>query len=218
MDSETPRVDAWLKSLNTIIENPSENYRAVGAAIAIVVVLFTIIILMLIALALPEKTSPATAAPAEAKPRPRVRWSMRFLGCGVTIVVILVGTALAAVAWYRSTSSSDYCGRSCHQMSDAAASWATSTHSNIPCIRCHEGQGRSEVLRNAATRLSCLYLHLTNAQSPERPVPPSRCLSCHTGLLDTELTAVNGETFVHRVDAPESESDCGACHGKQGHE
>lgn len=216
-------MDAWLDSLNTLIENPSENYRAVGAAIAIVVVLITIIVLILIALALPARgtasasaASKATAAPKKQRTR-RARWTARLIGFGVFILTITVGLTVSAFAWYRTTSTSDYCGRSCHEMSDASASWAISSHKHVPCVRCHEGQERSDIPKNISLRIGCLYYHAARSQGPQRPVPVDRCLSCHIGLLDTELTASNGESFTHRTDAPESLYDCESCHEKPGH-
>lgn len=202
----------WAESIQRLFEDPSRNASAVTAAVAIVVVLVLIIVLVLIAFAMPgtrRSDSPKPAGPRRRLPR----WAALSVGFGLGLAI----AGAAVTLWYAGTSTNQYCTRTCHSMADSAESWTLSAHSDIECIRCHEGRRWSTMPRGVTSRAYSLYLELSGATPRGTRVPASRCLECHSHTVATELTARNGETFLHEKALAE-DPDCTRCHGAQGHE
>jgi nitrate/TMAO reductase-like tetraheme cytochrome c subunit len=139
---------------------------------------------------------------------------------GVVLIAIIVafGIAGAGTLWYQQTSTDTFCAQTCHSMQKAALSWTRSPHSSVSCIRCHEDSGLANMPRNSAYRLFYVYRqYVDNSHVVPLAVPASRCLSCHTDLLDTKLIARNGDPFTHRTVLADGAS-CRSCHRSQGHE
>ena len=202
----------WTESIQRLFEDPSRNATAVTTAVAIVVVVVLIIVLVLIAFAMPN--SVRTEAPGNTRPRRRLpRWAAISVGLGLGMTI--AGSAVAL--WYSGTSSNEYCTKTCHSMAAPAESWTLSAHSDIECIRCHEGRRWTTMPRGVASRAYSLYLELSGDTPRGSRVPSSRCLECHRHTVATPLTARNGETFIHQTSLAE-DPDCARCHGAQGHE
>lgn len=202
----------WTESIQRLFEDPSRNASAVTAAVAIVVVLVLIIVLVLVAFAMPAAGRSDSRGPAA--PRRRLpRWAAMAVGLGLGLII----ASAAVTLWYAGTSSNQYCARTCHSMAGPAESWTLSAHSDVECIRCHEGRRWSSMPRGVASRAYSLYLELSDATPRGSRVPESRCLECHSHAVASALTARNGETFLHD-EALAEDPDCVRCHGAQGHE
>lgn len=202
----------WAESIQRLFEDPSRNASAVTAAVAIVVILVLIIVLILIAFAMPGTARSDTAGTAG--PRRRLpRWAAVSVGLALGLTI----ASAAITLWYAGTSTNQYCTRTCHSMAGPAESWSLSAHSDIECIRCHEGRRWSSMPRGVASRAYSLYLELSDAAPRGTRVPASRCLECHSHTVASALTARNGETFLHETALAE-DPDCARCHGAQGHE
>lgn len=205
----------WAESIQRLFEDPSRNASAVTAAVAIVVVLVLIVVLILIAFAMPgtgRSDTPGRGGPAG--PRRRLpRWAALSVGLALGLTI----ASAAVTLWYAGTSTNQYCTRTCHSMAVPAESWTLSAHSDIECIRCHEGRRWSSMPRGVASRAYSLYLELSDATPRGTRVPASRCLECHSHAVASPLTARNGETFFHESALAE-DPDCARCHGAQGHE
>ena len=202
------------QALRSLMIDPSSNYTALAAAIAAVVVLVLILVFAAVALILPgdrPKSLPDDSSNHDGRRRRLVA------GKGALIVGLVVfGLTAAFVIWYQTTSSNEYCGRTCHAMAAPAATWKRSPHSSVACVRCHEGTGADALSGAVSTRFYDLYLNTLGRSSELRHVPAGRCLDCHSTVLDMPLAARNGEPFLHR-EALAEDIPCESCHGSQGH-
>lgn len=203
------------------MRDPSGDYTAIAVAVAALVTLGLVVVLTLIASVLPgrraQKNNEDEDADASTELPVRRRKPLGCAGAAVVAVIALAGAVGAGALWYRGTSSNTYCAQTCHSMSKAVLSWRVSPHAAVPCTRCHESGNRRAIPRIAATRLYYVYLQITGDSARVNPVPPARCIACHTEVLDVRLTARNGETFTHR-NVIEATPSCATCHGQQGHE
>jgi hypothetical protein len=204
-------VDLKLAALRELLRDPSANYTAVAVAIAALVTFFLVVILALIALAMPKRRSLSVEeTPSDGR--------LGILGVTLIAIIVVFGIAGAGALWYQQTSTDTFCAQTCHSMQKAALSWTQSPHSSVSCIRCHEDSGLSNVPRNSAYRLFYVYRqYVDDSHVVPLAVPASRCLSCHTDLLDTKLVARNGDPFTHRTVLADGAS-CRSCHRSQGHE
>lgn len=212
---------ALMQSLRDVFSDPTSSFTATAIIVAIVVVLVLAVALILIAIALPSQSK--RRAPAARKPRrtagdiePTGRRPLSPKGCVALAGLVVVGMAISTAVWYESTSTNRYCTSVCHAMSAPTASWRASVHSNVPCVRCHEGQRWRSLPAAMVSRTRSLLLEITGAKLRRHDhVPSARCLECHALVLEQTLTGLNGETFTHR-DFPATKS-CTDCHGAQGH-
>lgn len=200
-----------ISSLESILGNPASNPQVIAIVVAIVIAAVLFVAFVLIGLALPRPSD--LSAKADEKRRSARRTEA---GCGIAIVITAFGLAVATTVWYATTSSNTYCTRTCHQMAGPAASWAASAHDQVPCMRCHVGTGWRAVPTGIALRVSCLVSAATGQRTKSFPVPDSRCLECHSAVLDATMKARNGEPFTHR-DVLALGDGCASCHGVQGH-
>jgi hypothetical protein len=200
------------QALRTLIQDPSSNFAATGTAIAIVVLAVIILVLLLIAAVVPSRRDSHPASDAT----PGRRRLSRLGAWGVGMLIVAIGAIISDAAWYQITSPTEYCTSTCHAMAKPAATWAESAHTSVPCIRCHEGEKWSSFPVGVASRARSMYYQITGVKARRRIVPAEICLSCHIGLLDTRMTARNGEGFYHRQ-LIGKRTDCSGCHGAQGH-
>ena len=227
-----PPLDPKLAALRALLRDPSSNYTAVAVAIGALVTLGLVIVLVLIATILPGRRQKELDSPLSAQPEPSASddahpdagrvpaGSRRWLSCAGALLVgaiVTAGAIGAGALWYRGTSTDAYCAATCHAMSKAVLSWRNSPHSAVPCVRCHESASPRAIPQNAAMRLYFVYLQFTGAPARSDIVPPTRCITCHTSVLDAKLIARNGEPFTHR-EALVATPSCGTCHGPQGHQ
>lgn len=212
---------ALLQSLRDVFSNPTSSFTATAIVVAIVIVFVLAVVLVLIAIALPSQ--PKRRAPESRKPESAPgqtgaasRRTLSPKGCAALAGLLAIGVAVSTAVWYESTSTNRYCTSVCHDMAAPAASWRASTHSNVPCVRCHEGQPWRSLPAAMVSRTRSLLLEVTGAK-PRRHdrVPSSLCLECHALVMEQTLTGLNGETFTHR-EFPTTKS-CEDCHGAQGH-
>lgn len=200
-----------LTTLRSILGNPASNPQVIAIVVAIAVAAVLFLAFVLIGLAVPRATDLSEEAADERRAARR-----REAGCGISLLIVVVGAIAATAIWYRSTSSVSYCTTTCHQMAAPALTWSISVHDRVTCIRCHEGTGWAAVPTGLAMRASCVVSEITGRPTKRFPVPQSRCLECHQAVLDAPMRARNGEMFTHR-DELASGATCESCHGKQGH-
>lgn len=179
-----------------------------------IVVLFVIVlVLVLIAFALPR----SSARPhAHSRLAARLRLP-RWLTLSIVAGLALAGAAGSVALWYHGTSANEYCTQTCHAMAVPAETWMLSAHSEVSCVRCHEGRPWESFGRGLTMRTHSLYLELTGAPPRGDRVPPDNCMSCHANVIEKPLEARNGEIFLHGEVLTE-DPGCTRCHGPQGHE
>ncbi len=216
-----------LDALRELIRLPQQNPQAVGVAIAIVVLLAIVLVLLLIAIALPgrrAKTPVPEPEPEEASAdlgflarlAHRRRLAKRWESILVTLTILAIGLLAAGATWYHTTSSNEYCTRTCHAMSKPADNWRFSSHAEIDCVRCHEGPPWVSMPTALVARSRSLYYELTETSATPRPVPEEACLQCHEGLKTQTIVGRNGGLFTHGM-VMSRERTCKTCHGAQGH-
>lgn len=200
-----------LSSLKSLFSQPAANPQAVAVVIAIVIVFVLVVAFVLIGLALRSRD---TAEEDEAARRDLTR--RRATGCAASLAIVVLGVVAATAIWYRSTSTNAYCASTCHAMATPARTWAASSHARITCVSCHDGSGLRNVPTAIVQRVSCLVAVVNHKPSRRFPVPDARCLGCHSSILDTKMSARNGEPFTHR-EVLAAGASCASCHGEQGH-
>lgn len=206
------RIDA----LRELLANPTSNPAALGAAVAIAVLIVVVIALILIVVALPDRRRQEDDDESGALP-PRRMVATPFVNALAAWILAVVTLAVGVVIFYESSSSNEYCARTCHAMAKPAATYEASAHRDIPCIRCHEGRKWQSFWTGLSSRFHSIYLNYSDARPTGATVPEGRCLECHSAAMSIELTARNGEPFRHR-ELPGNGQGCRRCHGEQGHE
>lgn len=205
----------WADTLAQLFEDPAQNAAAIGTGVAVVVVFTLIIVLLLVALALPS-TRVVVAhkkGSSDSPARRRMPTWLTILAVAGFVVALAAG---AVVLWYEDTSTNEYCTKTCHAMAVPAETWTISSHSDVDCVRCHEGRKWESFPRGVALRIDSLYMQWTDAAPRGRKIPNSTCLSCHESVLSRTVTGRNGEDFKHSSIDNERTS-CATCHGPQGH-
>jgi nitrate/TMAO reductase-like tetraheme cytochrome c subunit len=122
------------------------------------------------------------------------------------IVFVLINTAA------KPFSKSDYCGSTCHEMTEAYKSWELSAHyANdngvvAECVDCHlppKEKFFTHMIAKAYAGGKDYWVHHFGGEYDEQKMreevlgsmPNERCLSCHKGLLVKPSTAAAG--FAH---------------------
>lgn len=168
------------------------------------------------------------------------RWQVRSRRLRIAVrVAIGIGLALLVLVGIDVATSQPAVCRSCHAMEPRAASWAKSTHVEIPCVACHQPPtewyelpqrlvGRARLLgRDVAWQLngraseedgSAETSASTKTQSTTSTgvgsVSSANCLVCH----DVNRKATSG--FRILIDHPEHakrNKTCLSCHVNTGH-
>lgn len=198
-----------LSNIWSMLRQPVENPLLFSVAVGIAVVVVLIVIFLLLAIALPGR---------ELDDEHRRHTPARRLAAIAMWAVIGLASLVAVTAIsYYGTSTNTYCTRVCHEMAAPAHTWEKSSHGSVSCVRCHEGSGLSALPTTLVMRTSCWVAHIRHAPSKLFPIPESRCLECHSSMLDKKLTARNGESFTHRDIATRPGATCKRCHGSEGH-
>ena len=110
-------------------------------------------------------------------------WYGRLLIVGVLGLVVAAGASLAAASY---TERSSFCVSACHEMAPYGATWKTSAHRGVACVRCHIKPGAVELVKAKTAALREVYVHFTGAGNAPiavtRRVPDSTCSQggCHT--------------------------------------
>lgn len=205
----------WADTLAGLFEDPAQNAAAIGTGVAVVVVFALIIVLLLVAFALPSTRVVLSGSASESTSGRRRHVPPWITALLVATLVVAMATA-AVLLWYQDTSTNEYCTKTCHAMAIPAETWTISAHSEVECIRCHEGRKWESFTQGIALRIDSLYMQWTDASPRGRQVPNSICLSCHESVLSRTVTGRNGEDFKHSaIDA--KRTSCADCHGPQGH-
>jgi len=222
----------YLEILASIIEDPTSNLTATVLLLAaVLLVLLILVVLILVFIAPSNEPGPARAAAVE-PPRNRavsrrkpgilartLRHLLRMWDSVPQLIRVASVTLLVALSFagaYMATGTSDYCAESCHQMSDAAETWAASPHGEVSCIRCHEGRPVSSAAVAAVTRLGYLAGSLTGGEPDEVTIPGSRCLHCHKKILTSSIEATGGIRMDHAAPVTAGVA-CSECHPETGH-
>ncbi len=161
-----------------------------------------------------------------------VRLTRGGVAIALVALVVLLGAGYGGVEYY--TSSSDFCGGSCHTMTEQYEAWKKNTHHaannqkdfQAECIDCHFLPGDKHSLKAKYEGLRHLfaYLYDRDAPLPIRPkIPDGACLQsgCHAkpDFQDKELKFGEKARFKHTVHFTDKalkgqELTCDTCHFK----
>lgn len=229
MDAILGPIDQLFTGFERLAANPSANIAALATAIAIIVLAVLIVVLLLLALALPSmgrkkrRRKKGTAPKATgARKQPAVAVKRRqpppadARATAAAFAVFLVGLTGTFAAAYQMTSTTAYCTATCHSMDEASNTWEQSAHTNVGCVRCHEGRPWISAPSAIVLRLHDLSREFGYNDFRDLRVPNRNCLDCHSRVLDVSLEARNGEPFTHRQILDEA-TRCNDCHDEQGH-
>ena len=110
-------------------------------------------------------------------------WYGRLLVIGSLLLVVFAAASLAAASY---TERSSFCISACHEMNPYGATWETSVHRQVPCVKCHIKPGAVELVKAKAAAMREVYVHFSGkVEAPisvTRHVPDSTCSQsgCHT--------------------------------------
>jgi cytochrome c-type protein NapC len=230
MDAIFGPIDQLFTGFERLAANPSANIAALATAIAIIVLAVLIVVLLLLALALPSmgrkrkrrrkksqkpgEQRPQQTVITQAKRRPKPAADARATAAAFAVFLVgLIGTFAAA---YQMTSTTTYCTATCHSMDEASNTWEQSAHTNVACVRCHEGPPWVSAPSAIVLRLHDLSREFGYNDFRDLRVLNRNCIDCHSRVLDVSLEARNGEPFTHRQ-VLDASTRCNDCHGAQGH-
>jgi c(7)-type cytochrome triheme protein len=97
--------------------------------------------------------------------------------------LLFVGASLAAASY---TERSSFCVSACHEMSPYGATWKTSVHHDVACVKCHIKPGLVSLVKAKGSALREVYVHLAGeVKAPiavTEHVPDSTCSQsgCHS--------------------------------------
>ncbi|MFH0882351.1 MAG: cytochrome c3 family protein [bacterium] len=139
---------------------------------------------------------------------------MLFVAAVILTFVVLIG-------FFETTSQPGFCG-SCHLMEPYIAAWKTSSHADVPCMKCHARQGLSGFLETKFTALSMLVNYATGIYKRSKPwaeIEDTACLQCHeTRLLEGKIETKLGVHFDHTPHLTEVRRGrrlrCTSCHSQ----
>lgn len=130
----------------------------------------------------------------------------------VLLVIGVVAAVLVLAAVTGATSSPRACS-SCHAMEPFVTSWASSTHSQIGCYRCHLDNGAwdwpafkgKELFEMVPAAVAGQGL-----QGPTTEISSKTCLSCHSAVMNGVIEA--NETRINHSTCIPSGAQCDSCH------
>jgi hypothetical protein len=206
-----------LSMLRALLDNPASNPTAIIMGIVIVVLALLLIVVILLLWALPRAGAPvdATATPPRTSKQRRVASARQRIIGAVLTWTMLLGSLIAA---YAVTSDVAYCGTVCHAMGPHSDSWRASSHSAVPCVRCHEGQPVLSIPSAVLSRARSLVSQATRSASGGRSsIPSARCLECHADIARQVKVSKRGVAMAHEQ-VIAAGAACDDCHGVQGHD
>jgi len=149
---------------------------------------------------------PGESSENTSKGKKHKRLLLPLLGA-VIVLCVLGGVGMAT------TSSDKFC-TSCHEMSPEAATTKVTSHANVSCVSCHQGQGIGNFLKYKVKIASFIFKHYTG-QVPDQivttsPIPTPVCEGCHS--TNRVVTATGDINIPHDKHLKQGVT-CTACHG-----
>ena len=145
----------------------------------------------------------------------------RYIALGVLAVggavLMSLGMMTTGAAVY--TSRSQFCV-SCHIMEPYYASWQSSSHKDVACIKCHFPPGAAEKVRGKMLGLVQLLKYVTATAGPRlsAEISDASCLRCHDTRLLAGRVDFHGVPFDHRPHLTEMRRGkrlrCTSCHSQ----
>lgn len=129
---------------------------------------------------------------------------------GALLVFLLISTAWT-VAY---TSTSEFCGSTCHEMSPMYQSWQMSAHKNVSCDACHVEPGVKGLVKAKANGLKEVYVHVTSSNiNPKASKDDFNCYSCHQDKVKVNTSKALAAKDPHTIKHFDNGMTCVTCHG-----
>ena len=149
----------------------------------------------------------------------RVSRFVRILLPIVVLAVILLSVGTVGFVEYSSTPG--FCNN-CHIMQPYYDSWSTSTHRNVPCIKCHIAPGIKAEAMTKIQAANMVVKYFTGAYGtrPWAEIEDASCLraGCHSDRLISGLVDYKGVRFDHTQHLGEVRRGiqlrCTSCHSQ----
>jgi len=223
-------VQSYLDALALIVEDPASNLTA--AVLLLAAVFLVLLILVLIALigitssSRQERTTgdahdddaiPGTDRDVTERKDKRLRPALlRSVSSPARIALAVAAFAVAGAATYTWSGTNEYCSAACHVMEPAASSWRLSPHSEVDCVRCHEGTPITSMPQAVMSRARHLLGSVTGASPGSVTLPPDRCLGCHEEEIAESIESTAGIRMDHSAPV-DAGIPCESCHRETGH-
>lgn len=136
-------------------------------------------------------------------------------------IAAVILTFVVMTSFLEATSQPGFCG-SCHLMQPYIKAWKTSSHADVPCMKCHAREGVTGYIETKFTALSMLVNYATGLYKRSKPwaeIEDSACLQCHeTRLLEGKIETSMGVHFDHTPHLTEVRRGrrlrCTSCHSQ----
>lgn len=210
----------YLDQIADIIANPTSNLVAAALLLAAVTLIVLILILGVLIFLMPARQATGNdedSAEEPARRSQRTRAPQKALPRNVQIGLFAGITLITIATAYGVTSTNDYCANTCHVMAPSVTSWNAAAHSDVSCIRCHEGRLVLSIPVATASRLRQLSAELAGRAPASAVVPSQTCLGCHAGQLKGSIETSAGIRVSH-AEPLEAGLSCDTCHVAVAHE
>ncbi len=156
---------------------------------------------------------------------PPTRFTERFARpLKIAVQVGILGTILitiGAVGFVEYSAQPSFCNK-CHIMEPYYESWATSSHNQVPCIKCHYAPGIKAEAMGKLQAANQVVKYVTGAYGikPWAEIEDAACLrsGCHVGRQLEEEVNFKGVRFNHAAHLGElrrgKELRCTSCHSQ----
>ncbi|HEY7193781.1 MAG TPA: cytochrome c3 family protein [Gemmatimonadales bacterium] len=167
-------------------------------------------------------TAPSPPPPPPSPPptrRQRLSRLVRLLvPAGITAVLLL---AVGSIGFVEYSARPSFC-KSCHLMQPYYDSWATSSHRDVPCIKCHYAPGiRAEAMgKFQAANQVVKYITGAYGTKPWAEIEDAACLrsGCHSERKVEGIVMYKGVRFDHTAHLGElrrgKQLRCTSCHSQ----
>lgn len=203
-------------AIHQLIVDPTSNLVAASLGLAIVVIFVLMLAIAALALLLPHEDEDDAAedeTPAEVVAPEPPQAAKRAARPWVRTAVVVALLAVAAGSAYAGTSTTEYCGNTCHSMVEPASGWKRSPHAKVACVACHESSAFTGVVSRARHAFDAATGQGT---APQATVSGVACLHCHRKIARQTVTTKGGVRVRH-ADFLSAGMTCTECHENVGH-
>jgi len=143
-----------------------------------------------------------------------------YVGAAATGAIVIVILSMSVAV----TAGTYLCGQTCHIVNPQYQSWRRSSHSNVPCYRCHVGSSpiawlQHVVIAQPTNTLKLLRLGEPAPLNPDnraaRFIPSDRCTGCHED--SARSTKVAGRSRKRHAEHAAAGVACVQCHNRVAH-
>ncbi|MBI5196764.1 MAG: hypothetical protein HZA10_10655 [Nitrospirae bacterium] len=146
----------------------------------------------------------------------------------ILLLILAVAIAAAILVTNKYTSTSKFCGTTCHIMKKPYVTWEVSKHKEVACVECHYAPGEKYTVKARMKGLAQLFSYLSTREKEVRKTAVINDISCLASVchpsekFETKKIVFKGEDggrgvpFVHKTHLEKTiagqKLHCNTCH------